>query len=188
MKLAFLLTNNCDHVWISILFRIFNNKVLGIERNYKVKTPAIQRNKVRFYSTLTVEKTPELILNPWFVTGFIDGEGSFILSIYKNKRCSTGWAVSLIFSIGLHENDRILLALFQKYFGVGKIYYETGRGVIRYRVSSQKDLLKIINHFDNYPLITNKLADYNLFKQAFELVQSEQHFCPPLTPQSKIGE
>lgn len=33
----------------------------------------------------------------------------------------------------------------------------------------------IIDHFDKYPLITQKLADYNLFKQAFELFKSKQH-------------
>ena len=80
-----------------------------------------------------------------------------------------------MFSIGLHKKDHILLALFQKHFGVGKISYETGRDVVQYRVSSQKDLLKIINHFEKYPLITQKLADYKLFKQAFELVQRKEH-------------
>jgi hypothetical protein len=32
-------------------------------------------------------------LNPWFVTGFIDAEGTFCTTIYKNKAYKTGWVV-----------------------------------------------------------------------------------------------
>jgi hypothetical protein len=42
-------------------------------------------------------------------------------------------------------------------------------------VSSLSDLQTIINHFDSYPLISQKLSDYLLFKQAFELVKSKKH-------------
>jgi hypothetical protein len=36
----------------------------------------------------------------------------------------------------------------------------------------------LIDHFENYPLITQKFADYKLFKQAFELIKSKQHLSP----------
>ena len=44
-----------------------------------------------------------------------------------------------------------------------------------YRVSSLKNLKIITNHFDNYPLITQKLADYLLFKQSIYLIQEKLH-------------
>jgi hypothetical protein len=44
-----------------------------------------------------------------------------------------------------------------------------------YRVSSLKNLRVITNHFDNYPLITQKLADYLLFKQSIDLIQKKLH-------------
>jgi hypothetical protein len=47
--------------------------------------------------------------------------------------------------------------------------------MIQYRVSSVKDLQVVIDHFDKYPLITQKLADYLLFKRAFELVKRKEH-------------
>lgn len=40
---------------------------------------------------------------------------------------------------------------------------------------SEKDLEIIIKHFDNSPLISNKFADYQLFKQVFELVKNKEH-------------
>jgi hypothetical protein len=42
-------------------------------------------------------------------------------------------------------------------------------------VKSIKELQLIIYHFDKYPLITKKLADYNLFKQAFNLIKRKEH-------------
>ena len=43
------------------------------------------------------------------------------------------------------------------------------------QVRSVKDLSAVINHFDKYPLITQKLADYELFKQAIQLIQQKEH-------------
>ena len=52
-----------------------------------------------------------------------------------------------------------------------------------------KDLEKILDHLDQYPLITQKLADFQLFKQAYKLVLNKQHLKldllfpkPPLHP------
>lgn len=46
---------------------------------------------------------------------------------------------------------------------------------IQYRISSLKDLEHVINHFNTYPLITQKLVDYQLFKQGFYLIKSKEH-------------
>jgi hypothetical protein len=36
-------------------------------------------------------------------------------------------------------------------------------------------LAKVLDHFDKYPLITQKRADYELFVQAFNLIQNKEH-------------
>jgi len=64
--------------------------------------------------------------------------------------------------------------MIQSYFGVGKIY-ERGENIIDYRVQSVEELEVIINHFDSYPLMTQKWADYQLFKIAFETVKCKEH-------------
>jgi hypothetical protein len=43
------------------------------------------------------------------------------------------------------------------------------------RVFTIKDLTVIINHFDRYPLLSQKLADYELFKKAFYIIQNKEH-------------
>ena len=67
-----------------------------------------------------------------------------------------------------------MLKLIQSFFGVGKIY-KHGKNSLELRVSGLKNLRVIIKHFDKYPLITKKLADYLLFKQAVDLVQEKAH-------------
>lgn len=68
-----------------------------------------------------------------------------------------------------------MLEQIQLYFGVGKIYKQ-GKNAYQYRVSSIKDLNNcIIPHFINYPLIGQKRADFDLFKQAVDLINQKKH-------------
>lgn len=113
-------------------------------------------------------------LNPNFITGFVDGEGCFSISIFKDNRTYTGWAVKPIFSISLHNIDVKLLEAIQRTLGVGKIY-KHGNDSIQYRVSSLNNLQVITEHFDKYPLITKKQADYLLFKKAIYQIKNKQH-------------
>ena len=113
-------------------------------------------------------------LEPWFVTGLVDGEGCFSINVTNSDRCKTGFKVELFFAIGFHKKDKVLLERIRNFFGVGSIT-KNGAEAIQYRVSSIKDLAKILDHFDKYPLLTQKLADYELFKQAFKLMERGEH-------------
>jgi hypothetical protein len=44
-----------------------------------------------------------------------------------------------------------------------------------YRVSFLKNLRVITRHFYNYPLISQKSADYLLFKKSIDLIQEKLH-------------
>ena len=67
---------------------------------------------------------------------------------------------------------------FQSFFGVGNISVtkNENRNSVRYVVTSIKDLNNaIIPHFDEYPLFTQKKADFLLFKQAIALINNKEH-------------
>ena len=49
------------------------------------------------------------------------------------------------------------------------------KDIALYRVTSIKELEVIINHFDRYSLITQKLSDYLIFKQCFNLIKQKEH-------------
>jgi hypothetical protein len=44
-------------------------------------------------------------IDPWFITGFTDAEGCFLLSIVKDKKYKNGWSVKFSFQMGLHKKD-----------------------------------------------------------------------------------
>lgn len=68
-----------------------------------------------------------------------------------------------------------LLESIKYYLGVGKIH-DSGKNLIQYRrIQTFYELAVIIKHFDKYPLITQKRADYELFKEAYELIRRQEH-------------
>ena len=61
-------------------------------------------------------------------------------------------------------------------FGVGGISLDNTRNMAAFRVSSISDLTNvIIPHFNKYPLLTQKHADFMLFKSAIELMSKKEH-------------
>ena len=114
-------------------------------------------------------------INPWFLTGLSDGEGSFGVSIINSPASRVSFSVKPVFSIGLHTKDGAVLEQIKSLWGVGKIYYGHGPQTIQYRVESIKELQTVIKHFDKFPLITQKLADYLLFKEVVSRMERKEH-------------
>ena len=151
--------------------------LMGSERNYQIKILSNQINKVRWYTLITTHKpiiTSNYSLDPWFITGFADAECSFSVLIQANSKYGTGWRIKPVFAIGLHKKDLEILKNIQSSLGIGKIHIH-GKDSIQFRVDSLKELQVIINHFESYPLVSAKWADYILFKKAFDIILLKEH-------------
>ncbi len=66
---------------------------MGFERNYQVKIHSKQHIQRRDYSSLPeadnkLTNVNKSDLNPWFITGFSDGECCFAISIRVSPRSS----------------------------------------------------------------------------------------------------
>lgn len=66
------------------------------------------------------------------------------------------------------------MKLIQNYFGVGSISKQ-GKNSFQYRVSGIEELDLIIFHFDKYPLVSKKYADFLLFKEVYYLIKQGEH-------------
>ena len=77
-----------------------------------------------------------------------------------------------------HKKDLSILAGLKDYFGdIGKID-GTGRDreSFSYSISSRKLITAVVlPHFDRYPLMTQKQADYELFKQIILKMNNKEH-------------
>ena len=115
-------------------------------------------------------------LDPRFVSGFIDGEGCFTISFVKYKKMKTGWRVMPVFEIELHGWELPLLEKIKAFFKGAGVISKTKRITCKYRVSSVEQISKIIiPHFEKYPLITIKRADYLLFKEVIGFSINKEH-------------
>lgn len=93
----------------------------------------------------------------------------------KDTRCSTGYSLQINFQILLHKKDIALLEQIQSKWGVGAIKDRPDIGAVNFSVSRLKDIQVVIDHFETYPLITQKLEDYKLFKQVFNMMKDQEH-------------
>lgn len=120
----------------------------------------------------------EKVLNPSFFSGCFtaDGESSFSISIFKALKFKSGWCVQPNLKIELHVKNLALLSGIQSFFGVGSIWIDKSRASANHQVKSLKDLTNvIIPHFEKYYLLTNKGADFLLFKSIIQLMNKGEH-------------
>lgn len=114
------------------------------------------------------------ILNPWWVTGFVDAEGSFCMSIFKSKTASIGWTIEPCFIITLHGRDLELLNSIKNFFSVGSVSKRGTKGA-QFRVRSRLDLNVIIAHFNKYPLQTTKFLNFTYFCEILSFINKKVH-------------
>lgn len=76
----------------------------------------------------------------------------------------------------MHITDLDLMLNLKNYFGEDKGKMVIFKETCTYRVDKLKDILEvIIPHFDKYPPVTQKLADYILFKEIVSLMKNKEH-------------
>ena len=142
------------------------------------------------YSTFNIESSNNSLetgsksqkvytLNPYFITGFFDAEGCFMLSLIKDFKYKTGWTVKFTFSVVLHKKDIVLLESIKSALGgIGNISNHING--IQFRVRSKSNLEILIKFLDEFALISKKRGDYLLFtpkgKEAFEIYLNKLHF------------
>lgn len=109
-KLKFVKEQRVDGSWHSYLYnkKCLRYTLMGFERNYQIKILSNQINILRTYTSIATHKpiiVHKSIMNPWFLTGFADAEGSFSILIQFNDKYKTNWRIKAIFAIGLHKKD-----------------------------------------------------------------------------------
>ena len=108
-------------------------------------------------------------IDPWYVTGFAEGEGSFTFSRAGNH-------MALYFAIKLTAKDESILVAIREFLdGVGCIYPVKAKepkaraGYTKsaryFRVTNIADLERIVQHFDQYPLCGLKAQSYLIWRK-----------------------
>lgn len=124
------------------------------------------------------------MLDPWLVTGFTDGEGSFSLYVRRDKQKRLNhvaiyyrWQVD--FGITLRGDDFEFLQKVEAYFNCGNCSIfkinaaKNELGFCTYHITSPMELeQKVVPHFEKFPLQSKKARDFVLWREAVSIIRT----------------
>ena len=123
-------------------------------------------NIVSSHQRLNVEQPKNEWFEQWLV-GFTDGDGSFSVLRQDDK-----W--NLIFKVSQNTYNLRALHYIKKELGVGSIFVESKKDLVHFRIRDRKVINSIIFPiFDKYPLLTTKYFNYNIFKEAYFILENK---------------
>lgn len=182
IKYPLITQKQADFILFSLIVNlIFNKEHLTKEGILKILSIRASMNKglsqklkELFPNIVGVERpiiTNQVIKSPFWIVGFVDGEGCFYIKVTKTKR------VSLAFSITQDSRDSELFNIIKDYLNCGVIEKVSTRpNEVNLIVYSLKELvIKIIPLFVKYPLITQKQIDFNYLKEISSLMLNKEH-------------
>ena len=124
-------------------------------------------------------------LNPNYIVGLVDGEGSFTIYIRDPKlpkNAKRRVTVEPKFYIKLIERDKGILERLQKYFGCGSVYFQKDtrpnhQHCFRFEVYNRGDLTqKIIPFFRKHSLqLVSKANDFKIFCKMMDMIKRKKH-------------
>lgn len=126
-----------------------------------------------------VTNIPNTESSKWFISGFVDGEGSFCLNIKNRINVKYGFRIEPAFYVYQHEKNKWFLEEIMKVFGCGSIHRKTSPySVYTYQISGINPCYeRVIPFFETYPLKT-KLKAFSIFRDAIVMMKNKQHLSP----------
>jgi LAGLIDADG endonuclease len=116
-----------------------------------------------------------------WVVGFVDGEGCFTVSIFRQRTAKVGWQVQPEFVVVQSAHSVQVLEELQHYFGCGRvgIYIRNDNHrspLARWAVRSRRELTeRIVPFFEANPLHTAKAGEFIRFARVLDLMTAKRH-------------
>ena len=140
--------------------------------------PDTDNPQERLLKCMQIESTRWLKSIPtskgYYFAGFVDGEGSFNVSMRKRDDHTIGWQVVLTFNVS--QKELYILAQLKQLLGCGRLQSRKD-GVYYYVVSNPRSLVeRVIPFFDHFSFLSqHKKKNFNIFKQIAQMVMQKQH-------------
>jgi len=110
----------------------------------------------------------------WYIAGFVDGEGSFNVSLRKKPDYKVGWQPVLSFNVS--QKERTVLALMKRYFSCGIIKTRKD-GLYSYDITNPMAIMTtIIPFFEQYNFLSaSKKKNFSIFKKISKIMSEKRH-------------
>jgi len=122
---------------------------------------------------------------PWFhsreflsayISGYVDGEGCFTVSIGPRPTLAVGWEVRPGFSVSQNGDRAEVLHAIRSYFGCGSIRPDRSDRTLKWETRRLEDILgRVLPHFERYPLLSGKRHDLDRFGSVCRLMATGAH-------------
>lgn len=111
----------------------------------------------------------------FFLAGFVEGEGSFNVSLRRKADYKNNWQVVLSFNVS--QKDPTILQLLQKELGCGIIKVRKRDSLYSFDATNPLDLIqKVIPYFQKYPVFSeSKKRNFAIFCKIVQLMNKGEH-------------
>lgn len=111
----------------------------------------------------------------FFLAGFVEGEGSFNISLRRKADYKVSWQVVMSFNVS--QKDPTILYLLQKELGCGIIKVRKIDNLYSFDVTNPGDIIqKVIPYFLKYPVLSDsKKKNFAIFCAIAQLMEKGEH-------------
>jgi hypothetical protein len=111
-----------------------------------------------------------------YISGYVDGEGCFNVSLSPRPTLAVGWEVRPSFSVSQNGDRAEVLTMLQQHFGCGTIRPDRSDKTLKWEIRSLPPILdRILPHFRRHPLLSSKQKDFELFALICEAMARGEH-------------
>jgi hypothetical protein len=112
-----------------------------------------------------------------YIAGYVDGEGSFSISVQRNASCRVGFQLVPEFHVSQNGDRAQVLDVIRDRFGCGYIKPNSKRDqAVVFVVRERRALLRtVIPFFERVPLLSTKRVDFEKFAQVVRAMAVGRH-------------
>ena len=111
-----------------------------------------------------------------YISGYVDGEGCFTVSISPRAKLAVGWEVRPSLSVSQNGDRAEVLQLIQAHLGCGSIRPDRSDKTLKWETRRLEDILmRVIPHFEQYPLLSGKRFDFERFALVCQSMAGGEH-------------
>ena len=115
-------------------------------------------------------------IDPYWMAGFVAGEGCFSIRITKSLTLKTGYQVQLRFNVTQHSIDKVFMNSLVAFWGCGKVFLRFRENKVDFQILKLKDLTdKVIPLFQSISLQGVKSKDFADFCKAVDIMKVKGH-------------
>jgi hypothetical protein len=111
-----------------------------------------------------------------YISGYVDGEGCFNVSLAPRLTLCVGWEVRPSLSVSQNGDRAEVLTSLQSYFDCGTIRPDRSDKTLKWETRSLRPIIdRVLPHFRQYPLLSSKQKDFELFADICEAMARGEH-------------